>query len=56
MYLHVVDRATLAIMPVPQVLRLVDANYDTLRDYYAGFAIENVVVRITHYLLLFVMH
>jgi hypothetical protein len=44
MYLHVVDKASLAILPVPDVLRLVDANYDTLRDYYAGFAIENVVV------------
>lgn len=44
MYMHVVNPATMEIVPVPQVLKLIDSNYDTLKDYYSGFAIENVVV------------
>ncbi|XP_012283433.1 cadherin-87A [Orussus abietinus] len=43
MYLHVVDTDTQTIAPVPQVLRVIDAKYDFLKDYYAGFAIKNVV-------------
>ncbi|XP_059478412.1 cadherin-87A [Neocloeon triangulifer] len=43
MYLAVVDPATMGIIPVPQVLKLVDSNYDTLRDYYSGFDIQNVI-------------
>lgn len=43
MYLHVVDSKTQTITPIPQVLRIIDAKYDFLKDYYAGFAIENVV-------------
>lgn len=44
MYLHVVEPRTNTIAPVPQVLKVIDAKYDFLKDYYAGFAIENVVV------------
>lgn len=44
MYLHVVDPQTQTITPVPQVLKAIDAKYDVLKDYYIGFAIENVVV------------
>nr|CAD7573732.1 unnamed protein product [Timema californicum] len=43
MYLHVVDGPSQAITNIPEVLRVIDANYDFLKDYYAGFAIENVV-------------
>ncbi|CAG2058663.1 unnamed protein product [Timema podura] len=43
MYLHVVDGPSQAITDIPEVLRVIDANYDFLKDYYAGFAIENVV-------------
>ncbi|XP_034936764.1 cadherin-87A [Chelonus insularis] len=43
MYLHVVDPATQIISPVPQVLKAIDEKYDVLKDYYVGFAIENVV-------------
>lgn len=46
MYLHVVESKTQTIAPVPQVLKVIDAKYDFLKDYYAGFAIENVVVNI----------
>lgn len=43
MYLHVVDQKTLAIATIPDVLKVIDAKYDFLKDYYAGFAIENVI-------------
>ncbi|XP_076686160.1 cadherin 87A isoform X2 [Andrena cerasifolii] len=43
MYLHVVEPKTQTIAPIPQVLKVIDAKYDFLKDYYAGFAIENVV-------------
>ncbi|XP_024937586.1 cadherin-87A isoform X2 [Cephus cinctus] len=43
MYLHVVDTNAQTIAPVPQVLRVIDAKYDFLKEYYTGFAIENVV-------------
>jgi hypothetical protein len=44
MYLHVVDGASQTIASIPEVLKVIDAKYDFLKDYYAGFAIENVVV------------
>ncbi|XP_043681793.1 cadherin-87A [Vespula pensylvanica] len=43
MYLHVVELKSQTIAPVPHVLKVIDAKYDFLKDYYAGFAIENVV-------------
>lgn len=43
MYILVVDPATNSVVPVPDVLKVIDAKYDFLKDYYAGFAIENVV-------------
>ncbi|XP_076290426.1 cadherin 87A isoform X1 [Lasioglossum baleicum] len=43
MYLHVVEPKTQTIAPIPQVLKVIDAKYDFLKDYYTGFAIENVV-------------
>lgn len=43
MYILVVDPLTQTILPVPEVLKVIDAKYDFLKDYYAGFAIENVV-------------
>lgn len=45
MYLHVVD-TTQGIAAIPDVLKVIDAKYDSLQEYYAGFAIENVVVNI----------
>jgi hypothetical protein len=44
MYLHVVDGPSQTIASIPDVLKVIDAKYDFLKDYYAGFAIENVVV------------
>jgi hypothetical protein len=44
MYLHVVDGPSQTIASIPEVLKVIDAKYDFLKDYYAGFAIENVVV------------
>lgn len=44
MYLHVVEPKTQTIAPIPHVLKVIDAKYDFLKHYYAGFAIENVVV------------
>lgn len=41
--IHVVELKTQTIAPVPHVLKVIDAKYDFLKDYYAGFAIENVV-------------
>lgn len=43
MYILVIDPSTKQILPVPEVLKVIDAKYDFLKDYYAGFAIENVV-------------
>ncbi|PSN52632.1 hypothetical protein C0J52_14597, partial [Blattella germanica] len=43
MYIHVVDGPTQTIASIPEVLRVIDAKYDFLKDYYAGFAIENIV-------------
>lgn len=43
MYILVVDPATQTILPVPAVLKIIDSKYDFLKDYYAGFAIENVL-------------
>lgn len=43
MYILAVDPATNTIVSVPEVLKIIDSEYDFLKDYYAGFAIENVV-------------
>ncbi|XP_064554770.1 cadherin-87A isoform X3 [Drosophila montana] len=43
MYFHAVDPQTQQIAPVDEILKDIDRNYDYLKDYYAGFAIENVV-------------
>lgn len=43
MYIHVVDPQTQMIASIPEVLKVIDEKYDALKDYYAGFAIENVV-------------
>ncbi|XP_067010919.2 cadherin-87A [Anabrus simplex] len=43
MYLHVVDSSTQTIASIPEVLKVIDAKYDYLKDYYAGFAIENII-------------
>lgn len=43
LYILAVDPKTRTIIPVPEVLKVIDSKYDFLKDYYAGFAIENVV-------------
>lgn len=43
MYVLMVDDATQTILPLYDILKVIDANYDFLKDYYTGFAIENVV-------------
>ncbi len=43
MYFHAIDPETKQIVPVVDILNDIDAKYDFLKDYYAGFAIENVV-------------
>lgn len=49
MYLHVVEPKTQTIAPIPHVLKVIDAKYDFLKHYYAGFAIENVVVSAVYF-------
>lgn len=44
MYMHMVDKNTQTIVTIPEVLKIIDAKYDYLKDHYAGFAIENVLV------------
>lgn len=46
MYLHVVNPKTQTILSVPSVLKVIDEQYDFLKDCYTGFAIENVIVSI----------
>lgn len=43
MLIHVVDTDSNTIATIPEMLKLIDAKYDFLKDYYTGFAIENVV-------------
>lgn len=43
LYFHAVDPESNTIEPVDNVLKVIDTNYDFLKDYYAGFAIENIV-------------
>ncbi|XP_050101039.1 cadherin-87A isoform X1 [Anopheles aquasalis] len=43
MYFHAVDSATQMIVPVEEILREIDAKYDFLQDYNAGYSILNVV-------------
>lgn len=45
MYLHMINNDTQTIVTIPEVLKIIDAKYDYLKDDYAGFAIENVLVR-----------
>ncbi|XP_055857461.1 cadherin-87A isoform X2 [Episyrphus balteatus] len=42
LFFHAVDESQ-QIAPVDDILKVIDANYDYLRDYYSGYAIENVV-------------
>lgn len=43
MYILSVNRSTQTIESVFDILKIIDAKYDFLKDYYAGFAIENVL-------------
>lgn len=43
LYFHAVDEQKNEIVPVDEILKRVDAEYDSLKDYYAGYAIENIV-------------
>lgn len=43
LFFHSVDPTTNNIVPVDETLKVIDAHYDFLKNYYAGFAIENVV-------------
>lgn len=43
LYILVVNPKSQSILPVPEVLKIIDSKYDFLKDYYAGFAIENVL-------------
>ncbi|XP_055623372.1 cadherin-87A [Toxorhynchites rutilus septentrionalis] len=43
MYFHAIDMNTQMVVPVEEILREIDAKYDFLQDYNAGFSIENVV-------------
>lgn len=56
MYLHVVDKKTLTISTIPDILKLIDSQYDLLKDYHVGFAIENIVVRFSTYLIYLTKH
>lgn len=43
LYFHAVDEKQNQISPVDDILKVIDSQYDFLKDYYAGFAIENIV-------------
>ncbi|KAJ6636635.1 Cadherin-87A [Pseudolycoriella hygida] len=43
MFFHAVDPSTQTIVPVDDILKVIDSHYDFLKDYYSGFAIENIV-------------
>lgn len=43
LYFHAIDPKTYEITTVDEILKVIDSHYDFLKDYYAGFAIENVV-------------
>lgn len=43
LFFHTIEPSTNAIVPVDDVLKVIDVNYEFLKDYYAGFAIENIV-------------
>lgn len=43
MYFHAIDMSSQTIVSVEEILREIDAKYDFLQDYNAGFSIENVV-------------
>lgn len=50
LYFHGIDPKTNEIVPVEEILKVIDSHYDFLKDYYAGFAIENVVPAHTIYI------
>lgn len=43
MYIHVVDSNSQTIAPISDILKIIDTKYDYLKNYYAGFSIQNVV-------------
>ncbi|KAF5276236.1 hypothetical protein FQR65_LT04041 [Abscondita terminalis] len=43
MYILGVNHSTQTIASIYDILKIIDARYDFLKDYYAGFAIENVL-------------
>lgn len=43
LFFHAVEPDSHDIVPVDNVLKVIDAHYDILKDYYGGFAIENIV-------------
>lgn len=43
MYILVVDPITHNILPVPETLKVIDTKYDSLKQYYSGYYIENVL-------------
>lgn len=43
LFFHAIDEPTETIVPVDEMLKIIDNNYDFLKDYYAGFAIENII-------------
>lgn len=43
LYFHAVDEKTNEVVPVDEILKRVDAQYDSLKDYYADYAIQNIV-------------
>ena len=42
-----IDTDTQKIVTIPNVLKVIDDKYDYLKNYYAQFAIENVLVSYT---------
>lgn len=44
MYIHMIDKNTGTIVTILDLLKVIDDKYDHLKNYYAGFAIENVLV------------
>lgn len=43
MYLLFVDKNTMAITSISNVLKTIDVKYDILKTHYSSYAIENIV-------------
>lgn len=56
MYVHMIDNETRAIVSTNDVLKMMDNKYDSLKAFYPGFHIENVLVCIHYFLIIAIFY